>query len=162
MTGEGPKRPRGKEEKLKLPDEHADFYYIPLYDVRASAGHGAWNDSEHVIDTLAFKRQWIRQELGAQPEQLCLIYITGESMEPTLHAGDVILIDKSIKEVNTDGIYVLMLDGSLLTKRCQRLPGKKIRVSSDNPAYEPFILDDNINSPEQHLVGRVVWAGRKF
>jgi len=155
-------RPGGKEEKPKLPDEHADFYYIPLYDVRASAGHGAWNDSEHVIDTLAFKRQWIRQELGAQPEQLCLIYITGESMEPTLHAGEVILIDKSIKEVNTDGIYVLMLDGSLLTKRCQRLPGKKIRVSSDNPAYEPFILDDNINSPEQHLVGRVVWAGRKF
>lgn len=160
--GIGPMRLGESAQPQKQSLAQQDYYYLPLYDVRASAGHGALNHTEDEVDKLAFKRQWIRKELGTQPDQLCLIYIVGESMEPTLHANDVILIDRSVKEITTDGIYVLMLDGNLLTKRCQRLPGRKIRVSSDNPAYEPFILDDEMHSPDQHLIGRVVWAGRKF
>lgn len=140
-----------------------DYYHLPLYDVRASAGHGALNHSEPIVCMLAFRKEWIRSEIGVSPDQLCLIYSTGESMEPTIYSKDVLLIDKSVNEIAIEGIYVLMLDGTLMIKRCQRLPGRRIKVISDNSAYEHFILeDDKMRTPEQHIVGQVVWAGRKF
>lgn len=159
--GIGPKFP-GKREAASSAIESDNYVYIPLYDVRASAGHGAWNDSENIKDSLAFRRQWIEHELNATPDRLCLIYVMGESMEPTLHAHDVVLVDRSIKELAGDGIYVMVMDGRLLIKRLQSLPGKKISVTADNPAYKPFIIDDNLDSPDLYLVGRVVWAGRKL
>jgi phage repressor protein C with HTH and peptisase S24 domain len=159
--GIGPKFP-GDKEPIAGVIESDDYLYIPLYDVRASAGHGAWNDSENIKDSLAFRRQWIQQELGAKPDQLCLIYVEGESMEPALHAHDVVLVDRSVNELNGDGIYVLVMDGKLLIKRLQSLPGKKVSVSADNPAYKSFIISDDLDSPDLYLIGKVVWTGRKL
>lgn len=83
-------------------------------------------------------------------------------MEPTLHAHDVVLVDRSFKELNGDGIYVLVMDGKLLIKRLQSLPGKKVSVSADNPAYKSFIISDDLDSPDLYLIGKVVWTGRKL
>lgn len=143
-----------------LGDEYAP---VPLYDVRASAGHGALVEGESVADALVFKRQWIHQELHANPADLYLIHVDGESMEPTLRPGDVILVDRrSAQAVPRDGIYVLRMDGSLLVKRLQRLPGKKVKVTSDNPAYEPFELPLDDPGDDMAIIGRVVWSGRRM
>ncbi|WP_275100104.1 S24 family peptidase [Sedimenticola hydrogenitrophicus] len=144
--------------------EHSEEYaLVPLYDVRAAAGHGAVVEEEQIIDSLAFKRQWIQQELHASPGDLYLIYVDGESMEPTLRPGDVILVDRrSAQAVPRDGIYVLRMDGSLLVKRLQRLPGRQVKVTSDNPAYEPFNLSLEAPGEDLAIVGRVVWTGRRM
>ena len=116
------------EKELLAGDE---YVYLPLYDVRAAAGGGAVVDREQVLDVLAFKSAWIRSELRATPADLYLIYVDGESMEPTLRPGDLILVDRSA--VTRDGIFVLRLDDGLLVKRLQRLPGNQVKVTSDNP-----------------------------
>ncbi|MCD8522594.1 MAG: S26 family signal peptidase [Saccharospirillaceae bacterium] len=175
-TGEGPMYADGtKEPVLKIPakttnkqnsaDSFSDRYaLIPLYNVSAAAGHGAVVEHEEVVDSLAFKREWISQTLNATPADLYLINVQGESMTPTLHPGDVILVDRRNGEnITTDGIYVIRMGDSLLVKRIQRLPGQKLRISSDNPAYQPFELKiDEAASDELAIIGRVVWSGRRM
>lgn len=153
--------PGHSELMNQVDEEHGRYDALPLYEIRASAGHGAEISSEKVVDSLAFKRDWIRNTLNAKPEDLALIYVKGESMEPTLKAGDVIMIDKRGAEtVLNDGIYVLRLDGSLMVKRLQRLPDRKVRVGSDNPAYQSFEIELDKPPSDLAIIGRVVWSGR--
>jgi phage repressor protein C with HTH and peptisase S24 domain len=50
------------------------------------------------------------------------------------------------------------LEGDILVKRLQRVPGGKIKVSSDNPAYEPFYIALEDGGVDFALLGRVVVA----
>ena len=147
---------------IQQPD---DYVYIPLYNLRAAAGYGAINETEEVADVLAFKADWVKTVLRANKSDLFLMYVDGDSMEPTLRPGDIILIDKRDMPVTRDGIYVLKMDSILLTKRLQRFPGGIIQVTSDNSVYKPFeiMLDQPASDIDKiTIIGRVVWAGRRF
>jgi len=173
-SGEGPMKREEKGEGREIcavsnvtPDygKRVDdrYCYIPLYDVKTAAGNGAVIDREHIIDFLAFKQEWIRVQLGLSPQDLYLIHVDGESMEPTLRPGDMILIDhRTASSLPRDGIYVLRMDDTLLVKRLQRLPGSVVKVTSDNPAYEPFTLDLKQSAGEVGIIGRVIWCGRRM
>jgi len=146
------------------PYSASEYAHIPLYDVRASAGKGELVTTESPIDVLAFKEDWIRRELRVRPEDLRLIYVEGDSMEPDLRAGDIILVDHTDTSARREGIYVLLLDGALLVKTLQRLPGGVIRVISRNESYEPFsVKADELESSAAAIiiVGRVVWTCRR-
>jgi phage repressor protein C with HTH and peptisase S24 domain len=93
-----------------------------------------------VENVLAFKEDWIRRELRASPDDLRLIYVQGDSMEPDLRAGDIILIDHTDTHARREGIYVLRMEDALLVKQVQRMPGGVLRLISRNPAYEPILL----------------------
>jgi phage repressor protein C with HTH and peptisase S24 domain len=164
-TGEGPTRPDDGTAQAQPTDSSpvltADHVYVPLFDVTASAGGGAVVEAELVEDTLAFKRSWLLTELRVRPEDLALVHVEGESMEPTLRPGDLILVNRSDTSVR-DGIYLLRLNSALLVKRLQWLPGGKLKVASDNPAYEPFIVSMQDESQDLAIVGRIVWSGRRM
>jgi phage repressor protein C with HTH and peptisase S24 domain len=150
-------------EQLQARRKGDRYCYIPLYDVKASAGGGAVVDRENVVDFLSFKAEWIQMQLNASPGDLYLIHVEGESMEPTLRPGDVILIDhREASALPRDGIYVVRMDDTLLVKRLQRLPGAQARVTSDNPAYQPFTVSLAQERNEMEIVGRVVWCGRRM
>ena len=154
-----------EEQKDVIVPQPDDYIYIPLYNIRAAAGHGAINETEEVADVMAFKASWVRSSLGASRNDLFLIYVDGDSMEPTLKRGDIILIDKRDAPATHDGIYVFITDGALLIKRLQRLPGGIINIVSDNPAYKPFeVKQEQLTSEIDKItiIGRVVWAGRRF
>ncbi len=138
-----------------------EYAMVPLYDVRAAAGHGTIVEREELTGTVTFKRQWIRQELRANPSDLCLIHVDGESMVPTLQHGDMILLDRrQAQVVPRDGIYVLRMEESLLVKRLQRLPDHKVNATSDNPAYGSFSLSLDVQNEDFTIIGRVVWMSR--
>lgn len=136
-----------------------DFAFVPLFDVRAAAGSGKLVTSEHIVDTLAFRADFLRHELNAGKDDLYLIHVEGDSMEPTLRAGDVILVDHRRSLPDREGIYVIRMDDALLVKRIQLQPGGRIVAASDNDNYKPFELklEDGLA-----VIGRVVWAGRRF
>lgn len=163
-TGEGPMRREGISQAGVVQEGYAK---IPLYDVRAAAGGGAIVEREDIVGLVLFSRVWIERELHLQPANLYLLYIEGDSMEPTLRPGDLALIDHSARHVNRDGIYVIRMGDALLVKRIQRLPGDALKVTSDNTAYEPFTLDLSAQVAgklldSMEIVGRVVWSGRKM
>lgn len=157
MTGFGRMLIDAVEQTLE-PD--ADRYVaIPIIDVRASAVGAMTVESEQVVDVLHFKREWIYSELRASPADLKLVFVDGESMEPMLRTGGIILVNIRDQMPKRDGIYVLWIDDALLVKRLQTLPGHRLRVSSDNPAYEPFELRLPLEPKGAAIVGRVVWMG---
>jgi len=156
----GPDSDEDQNNTQDILDEN--YALLPLYNVRAAAGHGTVVEAEQVVDWIAFKREWLERELHANKSDLYLIEVDGESMEPTLRPGDIILVDhRAANTVPRDGIYVLRIDDALLVKRLQRLPGGKIHVTSDNEAYKPFEIDLKKEN-DIAIIGRVIWAGRRL
>lgn len=170
LTGEGEMLLRmGASDKAQAKVETTKtlampgYVAIPLFnDVRAAAGHGALNGTlEKPDDALMFKEDWVRFELGAHPEDLNLIRVSGDSMEPTLRAGDVVLIDHRAQRPDREGIYILRMGDMLLVKRLQAMPGGQVRVVSDNPAFAPWDISLEKIGSEVSIIGRVVWSGRR-
>jgi len=157
---------KARERGLALHAEQprAGYAYMSLLDARAAPGKGAAVETEGMVDVLAFKEDWIRHELRTTSDKLRLIYVEGDSMEPDLRAGDIALIDHTDISARREGIYVLRIDDALLVKMLQRLPGGVIKVTSRNESYEPFSLkaDELEASPDIAIIGRVVWACRRF
>lgn len=156
----------GEGEMLKTPETiqpsaPSGFILVPHYEVQASAGNGSLVHSEQIVDYLAFKADWVRNTLGVTQKDLALISVKGDSMEPVLSNEDLILIDMRKSRVEDNAIYVLQLDGTLLVKRIQRKLDGSLHVMSDNPRYEAEIVSAE-RAPELHVLGRVVWSGRRM
>ena len=140
-----------------LPEPGA-FVPVVRREVSASAGPGAIAGREDARPALGFPPALLR-DLGLRPgPHLSLIRVTGDSMQPTLHDGDDILVDASDgADRLRDGVYVLRVDDAVSVKRIVVHPGG-LAVRSDNPAYPPW---SNTDRAALAVIGRVVWsAGR--
>lgn len=138
--------------------DKSEYAFIPLYDVEACAGHGSYVEQESVAAHLAFRRDWLHQELRATPSNLHLIYVRGDSMAPDLKDGEVIMVDTTTRgTLVRDDIYVVRIDDTVAVKMLARLPGGRVKVMSKNQDYGSFETDlENI-----HIIGQVIWhAGR--
>ena len=171
-----PKR-LGEEERRKLAryfsisesllggpsEEQAVGGLVPVRrsPVRASAGPGAIPYGESGKPYFAFDENWLKGLTASPPGRLSVIRVEGDSMAPTLNAGDDILLDLGdCAERLRDGIYVLRADDALVVKRLALHPaGCRVTVQSDNPAY-PDWPDCDID--DLHCIGRVIWSGRKI
>jgi phage repressor protein C with HTH and peptisase S24 domain len=129
--------------------------------VRASAGSGAFAEDESARPYFAFDPRWLGSLTTSPAARLSVIRVEGDSMSPTLSAGDDILVDLAdAADRLRDGIYVLRVDDALLVKRLAIHPvGRRVTVQSDNPAYGDL---PDCGLDEIDCIGRVIWAGRKF
>lgn len=136
---------------------------IPVFraSVRASAGSGALPDVETARPYFAFDPAWLKSLTGSPAAKLSVIRVEGDSMSPTLSAGDDILVDLAdAQDRLRDGIYVLRVDGTLMVKRLAIHPvGRRVTVQSDNPAYGDL---PDCGLDEIDCIGRVIWAGRRI
>lgn len=148
-----------KEEQsryLREP-EPGEFRFVYPVKVSAAAGHGCEVEAELPGPRLAFRSDWLRAE-GIDPARLAVIRVKGDSMEPTLADGDSIAVDLGDRDPSRPGIFVLRVDTGLVVKRLQLDLQGRIVARSDNPAYGELVG----NPADVHMVGRVVWAGRRF
>lgn len=161
LTGEGEMRVRPSEADRHIDEVHTGHVAIPLYDdVRVSAD-GTLTSSEPLDHMVRFSEAWLRAELRASPQDLYLIRVTGDSMEPTLRSGDAILVDRRHTTPNREAIYVIRCGDALLVRRIQVLTSGGIRLVSENPLYGPEeIAPDQAGSMQ--IVGRVVWWIRRL
>lgn len=143
--------------------EVGDWVFVPLFDVYASAGHGAVGSSEDVEGMRPFTRQSIRDRLGIRHNRLCLVRVAGDSMEPQIHSGDLVMVDRMDAAATVDGPHLVRIDGALMVKSVQRKPGGRVRVTSQNPAYDPFeVVLGTADDKDFEVLGRVRWAGVSF
>lgn len=169
-TGRGPMK---KGENLPAPIEPAAFTitnlegrqvefkpspslcHLPILDLRASCGSGSIIDSEAVQAVFSATASWIRRELGANPEDLSLVFADGDSMADTIKPEEIVIVDRSKAKRPGDGIWVFLYDNGLFIKRLQFMPGRQVEVTSDNPRYKTYSLtpDDSFR-----LLGRVIAA----
>ncbi len=135
-----------------------DFALIPKVDVQASAGGGAAPTSESVLEYLAFRKDWLRQ-LGLNPKKVAVLTAKGDSMEPTIGNGNVLLVDRQVEQVTNDGIYVLSVNNNLFVKRLYTRMDGSVVIKSDNPAYpdETFPYEA---AGDLAVIGRVCWIAK--
>lgn len=120
-----------------------DTICIPILDVRASCGiKEVLNPNAAVVEVMQVTKQWALRNCGGDVNfrALNLITVTGDSMSPTLDDGDLVIIDRSVERFETDSMFVFTIDDGLYIKRIQRI-GRKFHVISDNPLYQPYVLE---------------------
>jgi len=96
--------------------------------------------------------------LGLDPNHIVLIQAVGDSMNPTFNAGALLLVNTKINQIKNDSIYVINRDDELIVKRIQDLWNGQIKIKSDNPKYEPLIIQ---KTDALKIVGEIVWIGMK-
>jgi len=136
-----------------------EFGLVPVFDARAAAGAGG-EGTDEATHYITFRMQWIRSVTQSSLDQLGVIEVDSDSMEPTLRSGDHALVDLLQRMPSRkDGLYVLRRDHGLQVKRLTVHPVTgKLSIRSDNPAYESF---SNIDPADVDIVGRVIWIGRR-
>jgi len=129
--------------------------------VRASAGYGAFPQESRGDASFGFDERWLKSLTGSRSDQLSIVRVEGDSMAPTLNAGDDILVDGGdAAERLRDGIYVIRAEDVLVVKRVALHPvGRTITLQSDNSAYPDW---PNCDLNLIHFLGRVIWAGRRI
>ena len=130
--------------------------------MRASAGPGAFNEGfEETKETWLFPDNVIRHEFRARAEDLHIVTIDGDSMEPTLSSGDRIMIDTSQRVPVPPGIFVIWDGMGIVAKRVEHVPHSeppKVIIKSLNPEYQTYERD----AEEVNIVGRVIWAAKRL
>lgn len=148
------------EAELGGPEEMSyatpnDWVEVPRLPLEASAGPGALGAAEIPFDAFRFSRRWLREQ-GLEPAMLSSIRVMGDSMDPLLRDGDEILVDRTPRAFR-EGVHVVRLGEALHVKLLQAVPPGRLRLISQNAAYEPV----EVPMANVDVVGRVVWkSGR--
>ena len=150
----------GESPIIENPDEA--FVAIPSVKVSASMGGGSLvEDTAENGKPYHFQRSWILNGLEAKPSDLRIMHVEGDSMMPTLHTGDVVLVDLARRKPTPPGIFVLFDGMGLVAKRLEHIPNHdppKVRVISDNTFYSVY----ERTADEINIVGRIRWFAREI
>jgi phage repressor protein C with HTH and peptisase S24 domain len=133
---------------------------IPMFDVAASMGLGlSMPEQDTVVDHLRLTRTWLQRNLPgvSSPSNLAVISAYGDSMQPTFNDGDILLVDRAVRNVRLDAVYVLAFHDELYIKRIQRRPDGSLAIISDNKVYDPIIVPSD-EKESVTVLGRVMWA----
>lgn len=128
---------------------------IPMRDVFASAGPGAENGDEPVVGYMQFPEAFVRS-WGRAPARVEAIQARGDSMYPTIHDRQWVLIDRADRSLTDGLVYGFRTPDGLRLKRFQKaIDGTPMLVSDNRELYAVERL-----SPEDFDQLRV--AGRVF
>lgn len=140
----------------------ADYELIPQLDLKASCGNGKFNDYVCVKGGLSFKRETL-QAWGITPNNGRIIYADGQSMEPTIGHGRVVLINMDDTTLQDGRVYLICdADSAMLLKRLvrefdQSSGGMVWKMRSDNPDKRQYADKPLPDHSAATVVGRAVW-----
>ncbi|MBF0212019.1 MAG: helix-turn-helix transcriptional regulator [Magnetococcales bacterium] len=146
LTGQGPERLVMISAQETCEPEREEQFFAPEWPEEPSVGPSA---------------EWTRLVSGKDPAQLEWIMVRGDGMEPSLRAGDWLLVDRRERRIVSDTIHLLDFEGEWLPKRLQIGLHGEVRVGCDNPAYESFTLS-RADRNRLSIIGRVIWIGRSI
>lgn len=140
--------------------EKLDLAIVPELEIGYSMGGGAtiFEQYEHK-GVVPFQRAWLRTMMRGAIADLFVARGDGDSMQPTILDGDIVLIDTAQKDIRQqDRIWAVSYGDLGVIKRVRRTPKGTYQLLSDNPAVPPVECADG----EMHVVGRVIWIGRRI
>lgn len=140
---------------LPVPD---DVELIREVDLRFGMGEGNVIDEFPEIGHMPFNRNFRRSLTSAPADKLFIARGDGDSMMPTLINEDLVLIDQTQTKISqSDRIWALQIEDAGLIKRVRVIPGGGYELISDNPAIPPQAVERQY----VHIIGRVIWVGRR-
>lgn len=137
-----------------------DILMVPMVEAVMSAGSGSFETSDYSERKYAFRRDFLCRK--GNSSQMVLMRVAGDSMEPSIEDGDVVLIDQSQRTPAPNRIYAVGVEDMVYLKRINSRPGKII-LSSDNPDYPPMEVDINGDLQNQvRIIGKMIWSCREW
>lgn len=136
------------------------FVAIPLLPEAVSAGGGMVAEANdwRVDRLLMFRREWMAR-IGVNPLRAHVLRVIGDSMEPTLFEGDVVLADVGDQSILGGGLFVVLLEDGPAVKRLDRDDDGAVLVLSDNDRYRARRVVPPL-ADTFRIIGRVRWYAR--
>ncbi len=160
LLSEEPLLPVSRFQEM-LPAVQEKYRLVPKVSPAACGASGII-PSEEVEDWLAFKEEFLRRFKNP-----IVTTAVGDSMEPLIYDGDVLLIDRDEnKRVNPDRrkLYLVnfpqtMEEVAITVKRIA-VAGDKLFLIPINPDYPVQETDIKDRTLLDFIIGEVVWIGR--
>jgi len=125
---------------------------LPAREMRKEGRHSDPIKSEGWV----FPGSFVREQLHTSSARLLVLDTNGDSMAPTIHSGDRVIVDTGHKTPTPDGLYAIRdTFGAIVVKRLQVMRAARptrVKIISDNPnhASEETPLND------LEIVGKVL------
>ena len=161
LTGEGSMYRHQANAQADTDHADSDLVYIKEYDLQLAAGVGSY-PKDHVlaINSRAFGKRWLVSK-GLQADNLSLVRVHGESMEPLLKDKDMVLIDQDRTSPSDAMPFAVRLEDALYVKMVQR-HGGVLRLLSLNKLYDPVEVDLSRAGESCSIMGAVVWHAHSW
>lgn len=132
---------------------------IEVEEVDLAYGMGAsFAENLSPTRTHLLPRKFLATITNSPLDQLTIARGVGDSMTPTLQDGDMVLIDRSQRDVREqDGIWAFHVGDLAMIKRL-RVRARCVYLLSDNER----VPQDEALQEEINIVGRVIFIGRKI
>ena len=157
----GPRRPMTVaptgEEQNQADQPIDDFAFVQRFDVQLSAGPGQIGDNARKLAPVAFRKAWLREQ-GLRADGCVVTGIVGNSMEPLLFDGDLVLLNTQQTEVRSGQVYgIVDTEGDLRMKRIEKISEGIILRSENIDCPSELRLGDDAN--RVRIIGTLAWSG---
>jgi len=133
---------------------------VPLVGARLAAGPGSLMTEGDVKGYFAFRQDWLCRK--GDPDRMVLMKVFGDSMEPDIRHGDMVLVSQSATQIYGHAIYAVGVNEEIYIKQIETLPGGRLVLRSLNPRYEPIEVSLGGDLADSvRIIGRVIWWCRE-
>lgn len=147
---EGPV-PNGIAELEVRPGMGAGGLTIEAFGQREGE-HGALDAKRH---SWGIPPRYVRDELRTRVEDVRIVEVLGDSMEPTLKTGDRIFIDTAHRIPSPPAVFAIWDGFSVVVKRLELVPRSdppKVILISDNKSHGSY----EVSLADAQIIGRVI------
>ncbi len=144
---------RQRNEALTVP--------VPEFDVHLSAGGGQLVEAENVKREWPFPIDYLRHVIGINHEDAAIAEVRGDSMAPTLNAGDMVMVNMRDKDPTQPGVFVIFDGDGTVIKRLEKVPLSEpveLVLISDNQLHSKY----TVPAEQVMIVGRVCWRSHRM
>jgi hypothetical protein len=149
----------------------SDFVTVHELDAKAAAGPGAVTEVVKEKGSFPFPARFLTKLLDAEDvgrAYLSSVRANGDSMEPTIRNGALIIIDEAqnrlpeppttltMRRAEAD-IYVFITSEGVRLKRLKRINNDFVAIISDNPRKYPVEIFDRNEDKKLAVMGKVIW-----
>lgn len=137
------------------------YVAVPYISLRAGMGGCGYVEDRLLGRPKFFEEEFVRGALRASPSDLRVIEVEGQSMEPMLQNGDMVLVDTRKTSIIEPGIFVLFDGDGVVCKwaeRAHEATEPMVRIKSENPRFSPY----EVPAEQVQIIGRVVWFARRL
>lgn len=126
-----------------------------------TAGQTDIISAESVKDFWGLPQAYLGGELGMKLANVRILEVRGDSMEPTLHSTDRVMVNLADRIPTPEGLFAFFDGYGVAVKRLEIIPRSdppSILAIADNPKHtqRTYTFD------EVNIIGRVVWVARRM
>lgn len=149
LTGKGEMLVKSKKQlptvcQCPEDDDSEDLISINYYpDIVAAAGYGGINESfGQPCQVMKFNRQFLEEFFNVRRfETIDVLRVIGDSMEPFVHDGEVVMIERHNEAKNGETV-IANINGHVYIKKFFTDPfGRWVKLISDNGTYGEISLE---------------------